>query len=282
MTATIAGVRSALAALGLLLGGCDVLFQLEHVDRPVAPDAAIACNAPDEDEDGICDDNDVCAGIRDPDQGDDTDHDHVGNACDPNQTVVQRRLHFYGLTDPGTDAATWLEVGTTGTWQFQPGQVMHASAAAQGELQLQTVDDEPDVTIEAGFTFHGWRDGLNDGRLGVSIDSSAGMADGHTCALMAFSDTDNTTLDGLVPMQSGAMGYSAKDIPALVDGDRVTVIGQRLRSPDILRCRVLVNDVELATALVPGDITWPPGGRVGVRATFASASLRYVAVYVAP
>lgn len=282
MTATIACVRNALAALGLFLGGCDVLFQLEHVDKPIAPDAAIACSAPDEDGDGICDDEDVCAGIRDPDQGDDTDRDHVGNACDPNQTVAQRRLHFFGLTDPATDAVTWLEVGAAGTWQFQPGEAVHTSATAQGELQLQTVTAEPDVTIEAGFTFHAWRDGLNDGRLGVSIDSSAGMADGHTCALMAFSNTDNTAFDGLVPMQSGAMGYSAKDIPALVDGDRITVIGQRLRAPDTLLCRALVNDVEVATAFVPADITWPSAGRLGVRATFASASLRYVAVYVAP
>ncbi len=275
-------MHRALPALAFVLSGCDVLFQLEPVERPVEADAAAVCGAPDEDGDEICDDDDVCAGIADPDQGDDTDRDGVGNACDPNQSVSQRRLQFFGMTDPATDAMTWLEVDAIGTWQFQSGEAMHASATQRGELQLQTINAEPDVTVEAGFTFHAWRDGLNDGRLGISIDSSAGTDDGHTCALMAFSNTDNTTLDGLVPMQAGAMGYSAKDIPALVDGDQVVVFGQRLRSPDVLHCRVLVNGVEVTTAIVPATLAWPAAGRVGVRATFASASLRYVAVYVAP
>jgi hypothetical protein len=125
-------------------------------------------------------------------------------------------------------------------------------------------------------------DSLNEVRIGVSIDDSAGAADGHSCALMGTASPNPALFDVLVTAQATHQNDNSQDIAPIAEGDQIAVIGQRVRNPDVLHCRVLVNGLEVMTSLLTASSTWPAGGRIGVRSTFASASLRYVAVYVAP
>jgi hypothetical protein len=262
------------AALGA--SGCNVLFQLEHVDVVAVPDAT-ECGSPDEDGDCVGDATDVCPGLDDPTQADDGDHDGVGNACDPNQAVAHRIVHFSGFNDPSAAMAEWNTLGTS--WTFGAGAAEHPDRTATGELQRGEVELAPDVAIEAGFTFDGWQDETSDSQLVVWLDSRAGSLDGHFCMVDAFSTI--ATMESLIVQDSTGDGR-VEDVPAFVPGDRIVLVGERTHGPDVLHCRLLVNDREVATSTKPGVAGWVPSGRLGVRATYVSASLRYVAVYEAP
>jgi hypothetical protein len=268
------GVLRLLAVVACA-GGCDVLFKLESVEIPDAR----ACGTLDEDTDAVPDSCDVCPGLPDPDQADDGDHDGVGNACDPNQSVIHRRLRFDGFADAATDALRWPSVGSS-VWMFGSGAVGHASTDGVGELQYVDVDDASPLIVEVGFTFESWSDPTtNAPTLGARIDAAQGQVTGHDCHVTPYSAT--TTEDTVLLVEDGGAARPVA-IAALSAGDRVVVMLERTRTPDAIRCRVLVNEVERVNTTKTAEGAWPAAGRIGVRATYASASLRYVAVYATP
>ena len=142
------------------------------------------------------------------------------------------------------------------------------------------VDDAPEVAIEAGFAFDAW-EVVNTSvpRLGVWIDSSALATDGHECALTSYSSTSGMDTLSLTDATGAAR---AADVSEIQPGARVVLVFDRARTPDTLRCRLLVDEHEVASVSYPATNPWPASGRVGVTASHASASVRYVAVYVAP
>jgi hypothetical protein len=257
--------------------GCHVLFQLEPVEKGAVIDAA-GCTTPDEDGDCFGDIVDVCPGIADPAQADDGDADHVGNACDPNQAIAHRIAHFTGFGDPASAMAEWSTLGTP--WTFEEGQAVHADVTAGGELQYATIDDAPEVAVEAGFTFGGWENATtNTPRIGTWNDMPAQIASGHQCVVFPYSDPSGKDT---FMFEDSTGNLRAEEVTEIVPGDRVVILADRVRSPDVLRCRLLVNERQVAILTVTAISAWPSSGHVGVRATHVSASLRYVAVYAAP
>jgi len=106
--------------LWLLVAGCDGVFGLDHVSRPLdaptAPfDALLACTTVpghDEDHDGIADDIDDCPEIANADQLGTMDGDDIGGACDPHPTSDDERVLFvsFAASDacwPATDSNAW-------------------------------------------------------------------------------------------------------------------------------------------------------------------------------
>lgn len=268
-----------LLVLALIVNsGCNVLFQLEHVGVPAPEPDAAGCGTPDEDGDCVGDDVDVCPGLADASQSDDGDADGVGNVCDPNRAVAHRIAHFTGFGDPAAAMAAWATLGTS--WTFEPGSAVHPSVTAGGELQYTSIDDAPEVAVETGFTFDAWEVvDTSVPRLGVWIDSSTLGTDGHACVLTSYSSVSGQDTLSLTDATGAAR---AADVAEIQPGARVVLVFDRARTPDTLRCRLLVDEHEVASVTYPATNPWPVSGRVGVTASHASASVRYVAVYAAP
>lgn len=264
---------ASLSLLGCALAcsGCDVLFQLEQLEP--APDAR-DCGVADEDGDSIPDTCDTCPGINDAAQADD-DGDGVGNACDPNGSVANAMLRFDAFDDGATAATRWLSVGAS-QWTFGAGSVSHDLADLEGELQAATADAATELTIEAGFTFEAWQNQTNTPAIGVRLDAVATTASGHQCIVIPYS---NDGLEDTVRLIEDAGASRALSIAPIVSGQQVVVIGTRTFGPDALRCRVLIGDQEVVNTVKPAEGTWPAAGHVGVRASWATAQLRYVAIY---
>lgn len=259
-----------LVVCSLLCSGCHVLFQLEEVQP--GPDAR-ECGTLDEDSDGIPDACDTCPGMADPTQPDD-DGDGVGNACDPNPTVANAIVRFDGFDDADADTR-WLALGTS-QWTFGTGMVEHDLADTSGELQYITADDANELTIEAGFTFMAWQNGTNAPAIGVRLDATATAVSGHQCHVTPYA---NASEEDSVRATEDAGASRGLPIAAIASGQQVTVVGTRTFGPDALRCRVLVEDQEVVNTVKPAEGAWPTPGHVGVRASYATAQLRYVAIY---
>src|SRR5258706_9534747 len=83
----------------------------------------------DEDGDGIPDVSDVCPHISDPSQTD-TDHDGVGDACDPEPSTPRQTI---ALFLPMTDPSSFTIGGGAGTWTKQ-ADAWRCDGTAQGTV----------------------------------------------------------------------------------------------------------------------------------------------------
>lgn len=265
------GTPQTLLACALLCSGCDVLFQLEELDR--APDAR-DCGVADEDGDSVPDTCDACPGMSDAAQPDD-DGDGVGNACDPNASVANAMLRFDAFDDGATAATRWVAIGAS-QWTFAAGSASHELSDPEGELQFATADTATELTIEAGFTFMAWQNQTNAPAIGIRLDAAASTASGHHCAVIPYS---NDGQEDSVRLVEDAGAVRALPIATVVAGQQVVVIGTRTFAPEALRCRVLVDGEEAINTVKPAEGAWPAPGHVGVRASGATAQLRYVAIY---
>lgn len=262
--------RFSLLACALVCSGCDVLFQLEHIEP--GPDAR-ECGAADEDGDGIPDACDGCPGMSDPAQADD-DGDGVGNACDPNGSVANAMLRFDAFDDAAA-ATRWVPLGAS-QWTFAAGSVSHDLADPEGELQFAMADTATELTIEAGFVFTAWQNQTNVPAIGIRLDAAASTATGHHCSVIPYS---NNGLEDTVRLVEDSGPLRALPIAEVASGQQVVIAATRTFGPDAVRCRVLVDGQEVVNTVKPAEGAWPTAGHVGVRAGYATAQLRYVAIY---
>ena len=139
-------MRGLAIAIALLVGGCDLVFDVE-VGNPTI----------DEDLDGVPNIRDNCTGIANPKQEDTGETvalltaDGVGDACDPKtdepgDAVIAR----YFFTDPAGDGLQWM---ADGAWTFEDG---FAEVDATGTVATLVATAtapvaQPRATIEASF-----------------------------------------------------------------------------------------------------------------------------------
>ena len=124
------------------LAGCDVVLGLQEQDPGPGPG--------NEDGDTARDEADNCPGIRN-DQGENSDGDGVGDACDPAPTTPgDRILAFYGFDDP--DDLAWETA--SGNWVVADGQVTITSTqnVSQSFFTKHAPLLTPPYTVEAHFT----------------------------------------------------------------------------------------------------------------------------------
>jgi hypothetical protein len=139
-------MRGLAIAIALLVGGCDLVFDVEVGDPTI-----------DEDLDGVPNLRDNCPGIANPKQEDTGETvallgaDGVGDACDPKtdepgDAVIAR----YFFTDPLADGQQWM---ATGDWTFDDG---FAEVDATGTIATLVATataptTHPRTTVEAGL-----------------------------------------------------------------------------------------------------------------------------------
>jgi hypothetical protein len=139
------GFALGVATFAALLGGCDLVFQVDTPDERI-----------DEDFDGIPNVRDNCPGIANDGQ-DDTGEDvalevpdGVGDSCDPKvDTAGDAIVATYFFTDPPNDPAGWQVMGP---WQFEDNYV---EVDARNTVAILTSPPLAKVfqrtTMEAGF-----------------------------------------------------------------------------------------------------------------------------------
>lgn len=109
---------------------------------PLPPDATV-CAAGDQDGDGVCDDVDDCPTVFDPGQVD-LDHDHLGFACDPTESV--------SFDDPGSGLVI-SAFATDDAFAVTLGGTTVAYVAAEPRGSIVTTADNPATPWAATVPF---------------------------------------------------------------------------------------------------------------------------------
>jgi len=146
-------MRGLAIAIALLVGGCDLVFDVTVYDPKT-----------DEDLDGVPNIRDNCPGIANPKQEDSgetvalIDPDGVGDACDPKtedpgDAVIGR----YFFTDPLVDGEQWI---AEGDWTFEDGyvEVDATGTVATLEAKARAPLDQARTTVEVGIEVIGQND----------------------------------------------------------------------------------------------------------------------------
>jgi thrombospondin type 3 repeat protein len=155
-------MRGLAIAIALLVGGCDLVFEVTVYDPTT-----------DEDLDGVPNLRDNCPGIFNPKQEDTgelvalIDADGVGDACDPKiedpgDAVIAR----YFFTDPLADGEQWI---ADGDWTFEDGyaEVDATGTVATLEAKTRAPLDQARTTVEVGIEVIGEND---TGSFAAGID----------------------------------------------------------------------------------------------------------------
>ncbi len=96
--------------LGIVLGGCELVFPLDPETCPVTAAPMCEVSDPDEDDDALRDDCDLCPQL--PGAATiDTDEDGIGDQCDPRPTTkascLSRRFFGFERADGWLDTTGW-------------------------------------------------------------------------------------------------------------------------------------------------------------------------------
>lgn len=139
-------MRGLAITIALVVGGCDLVFDVEVRDPTI-----------DEDLDGVPNIRDNCPGIANPKQEDTGETvvllaaDGVGDACDPKtdepgDVVIAR----YFFTDPLADGEQWT---ATGAWTFEDGFAEVDATGTVATLVATAIApvSQPRTTVEASF-----------------------------------------------------------------------------------------------------------------------------------
>src|SRR5688572_16802903 len=104
----------------------------------------IALVSPDADRDGVEDAADNCPDVANPQQHDTTDHDGVGDACDPRDHEPDRIVVFDGFE---SGAPSWRR---TGTWGGDP---VSSTAGADRAHMVTTIEGHESLTVTTRVMF---------------------------------------------------------------------------------------------------------------------------------
>lgn len=274
----------------VLLGGCDVAFQLTP---PPKQDAGIdaACVQPDEDGDCVPDAVDNCPGMANADQANSaeeaagSDADTVGDVCDPNPTLGGDQLaQFHGFNVEDNPMLAWSDTSANGTWVFASGEARHSETTDNFAMLRRTMPlDSDELSVEAGFSFGAWGPTATDVRIGLIVDANATEYPGHACWATDDVDVPNRLmLQEHITDPVGGFTTSAA-FPLITTSSRFSIRITRRTSLQQLACRIVVEgtpaiDVPIVTATAP----WPTERHVAINGQNAAVTLRYVVIYTRP
>jgi hypothetical protein len=132
-----------------------------------------------------------------------------------------------------------------------------------------------ELTVEAGFTFHGWPNGGTSVVMAARVDSPFDVG-GYTCFLTPYNNND-ANLDSVFLQDAGTKAI-ADGVAEIHDGDRVMV--RLRRTATTLQCQGAIVDSTFDTGVIGIETPAQPGDhRVGIQAAFTSVEVRYVVVY---
>lgn len=254
-----------------LIGGCDVVFRLDHLE-PRHGDAPplVTCeqDGHDEDGDGVPDGCDRCPGIAD-DQAD-ADNDGVGDACDPNATTRDEIALFLSFAD----GQSWRVLA--GNW-FGDGESLVYDAptfSGFGIALWPGVMPEPPFVVE----YHYRIDAMDaiESSLQVVLDADA-SGTGVVCGNVRH-DTP-TLIDVVRSVNPKATTSNELEIMTVTPGN-YRVIATYDRTGQI-RCAFAADDNSTGGAVM---VSWQAAnalapGSLGFRSMRFGVHVHYVVVY---
>lgn len=286
-----------LAALAVLLGGCDRLFGLQPlVFAGSDAGSADAANPDDLDGDGVPDERDNCPNVVNNDQRDfdmdgvgdacdncpldpnptqlDGDHDLIGDACDPHSTITRDCLVLLDTFSDDTAFATnWTAYKGTGSPTIMPSQnAVTITPGIGGSLAF--------VANDAGAVLAGAFDVEIRGEVSLSnvgdaayvttlmTDVSHGLGCGTSVATVG-------TVDLLLESFGTAENANATLGPTGMTAARIELVDDQLPNAS---CDVALaaNRESLGKTFTNG---LPPTGGSGVMAVGATVVVNGIALY---
>ncbi len=261
-------MRATWICCAATLCGCDFVWRLDDV-KPVdaPPNTSCETNTHDEDGDNVFDDCDVCPGIAD-DQTD-SDHDGVGDACDPSDSTPHMIALFVSFAEP---SPIWNPL--TGTWTPDGESIVYESTNldSYGVTIRDGLLPEPPYVVEAHFSI----DSLGAyGTLQIGIDADA-TGNAMTCGLIHRSGPIDVVH---ASNPSGAPAAELTIDPISTGGYLMKATYDRATS---IRCSITADDNSTGGA-VPTAVADPDmkTGFLALRSLRVGATVHYIAIYKA-
>ena len=263
-------IRAAL--LLALLGGCQVILGLDQVG---AGSGSGTCGpqAHDEDGDGVPDCMDVCPGIA-GDQAD-SDHDGVGDMCDPQPGKQDMLVKFYAFDNPD-DLAQFTPMG--GHWFVQDDALVNDETTSNMEDQLieGTTRDLP-IAIEAGVTVDTVEPtppmGI-DSLIALEYTTTTGNE--YSCNIRKATNAADTAQDWVQAYAVGSTAEQPLANPMFRARNEYQI--REVLTPDSLSC-VVAGAAGDGGSVTEPTVKLPLSESVGVYTQNTGVHFQYLAIY---